>query len=73
MSPKLAELFTKCLQQGEIPKDWQNAIIVLLHKKGDQQDLANYRPIIKFTSNHIQIVHQSDHKQNRSRTGFTPT
>ena len=32
----LANLFTECLKQNKIPKSWKNAIIILLHKRGDQ-------------------------------------
>ena len=45
IAPILAKLFTKCLRQGRIPKDWNHAKIVLLHKKGSKEDLKNYRPI----------------------------
>ena len=45
ISPLLAKLFTNCLRQGKIPKDWNHAKIVLLHKKGSKEDLKNYRPI----------------------------
>lgn len=41
----IAELFNKCLEKGKIPKDWTNAEIILLHKKGDITKLENYRPI----------------------------
>jgi len=38
-------LLNKCLEQGKIPEAWQNAEIILLFKKGDPTDIANYRPI----------------------------
>ncbi|HEG7136646.1 TPA: reverse transcriptase family protein, partial [Staphylococcus aureus] len=41
----LAQLFTNCLRQGRIPKEWNHARIALLHKKGSKEDLKNYRPI----------------------------
>ncbi len=41
----LAELFSQCLQEGKVPDNWCNAVIILLHKKGSITDLGNYRPI----------------------------
>ena len=41
----LAFLFSVCLKQGRTPKDWKNAVIILLHKKGDRTNLSNHRPI----------------------------
>ena len=42
---KLAHLFNQCLSKREVPEAWCNAIVVLLHKKGDKTNLGNYRPI----------------------------
>ncbi|CAF4695383.1 unnamed protein product, partial [Rotaria sp. Silwood2] len=41
----LADLFTRCPKQRSIPTSWKNAKVIILHKKGDQEDLKNYRPI----------------------------
>ena len=38
-------LFNKCMGLENIPKSWENAVIILLHKKGDITKLENYRPI----------------------------
>ena len=37
----LAGLFNRCLQEREIPNDWNDAAVILLYKK----DISNYRPI----------------------------
>ena len=42
---KLATLFNECLRQSQVPDCWNEAIIILLHKKGDQRNISNYRPI----------------------------
>lgn len=41
----LTDLFNRCLKQKDVPEDWKNAIIILLHKKGEREDISNYRPI----------------------------
>jgi len=41
----LAELFNEWFLAGEIPAEVQGGIITLLFKKGDPQDIKNYRPI----------------------------
>ena len=39
---KLAQLFTQCLCKRDVPEAWCNAIVSLVHKKGDKEDLGNY-------------------------------
>lgn len=41
----LTDCFNKILASGQYPKDWSTAIIVPLHKKGDQNNADNYRGI----------------------------
>ena len=41
----LTEVFRIIWQSGEIPDEWKKACTVLIHKKGDQSDPANFRPI----------------------------
>ena len=74
----LAKLFNKCLQNRQSPKAWNNAIIVLLHKKGDKMEIGNYRPIslishisklfTKVIKNRIES--QLDSNQSREQAGF---
>jgi endonuclease/exonuclease/phosphatase family metal-dependent hydrolase len=74
----IARLFTNCLSTRKIPEDWNNAIIILLHKKGDIKDINNYRPIsllshmsklfTKVIKNRIEK--QLDLNQPREQAGF---
>ena len=41
----LPEIFRIIWQSGELPEVWKKACTVLLHKKGDQSNPANFRPI----------------------------
>lgn len=41
----LAALFNKILRTEEIPEQWFESTIILIHKKGDRKDISNYRPI----------------------------
>ncbi|KAK6763625.1 hypothetical protein RB195_024082 [Necator americanus] len=41
----LARLFTRYLSDCKVPKRWKTSKSVLLYKKGDPQDIGNYRPI----------------------------
>lgn len=41
----ITKLFNKCLMETTTPTNWNNAIIIIMHKKGNIADLKNYRPI----------------------------
>lgn len=41
----LTTLFNKILENQEIPINWARSRIILLYKKGDPEDINNYRPI----------------------------
>ncbi|CAG4930860.1 unnamed protein product [Colias eurytheme] len=41
----LTKLFNKILEERKIPTEWAKSDIILLYKKGDPNDLGNYRPI----------------------------
>ena len=37
----LTKLYNKAFQEGEAPDDWQNGVIVPIHKKGDNSRCEN--------------------------------
>lgn len=41
----LRTLYNACLFGGSTPEKWNNAVMIILHKKGDITDIGNYRPI----------------------------
>ena len=75
---KLAQLFTQCLCKRDVPEAWCNAIVSLLHQKGDKEDLGNYRPInllsdiyklfSKILTNRLEKLF--DENQPREQAGF---
>ena len=38
-------IFKECIETGVFPCEWKKANIVPIHKKGDKQTPANYRPV----------------------------
>ena len=46
----LSVLFRKVYAQREIPEQWKVAKIIPLYKKGNKEDIANYRPISNLCS-----------------------
>jgi len=45
IAPGLAAIFQKSLDSGDLPKDWLDANIAPVFKKGDKHSPENYRPI----------------------------
>ncbi len=41
----LHKLITQCWMQKDIPQCWKKAMTILIYKKGDATDPANFRPI----------------------------
>ncbi|KAI8427328.1 hypothetical protein MSG28_001907 [Choristoneura fumiferana] len=78
ISKPLTILFNKILETEQIPTQWTKSTIVLLHKKGDKNEINNYRPIslmsniYKVFSKIIlgRITKQLDENQPREQAGF---
>ncbi len=45
IAPSLTNLFNKSLSYGKLPDDWKLANIVPVYKKGEKNQVENYRPI----------------------------
>lgn len=45
ISPILTTLFDDILTTDTVPTQWSKSHIILLHKKGDKDNIGNYRPI----------------------------
>ena len=45
LAPVFTLLFQASLNQGKIPEDWKQALIVPIFKKGDRTIAENYRPV----------------------------
>lgn len=61
----LTDVFNKILMEKQIPEQWTDAHITLIYKKGDPNDIGNYRPI-SLMSNIYKIF------ANIIRTRITP-
>lgn len=76
--PILTSMFNEILKKGQIPSQWKTSHIILLFKKGQKEDIGNYRPIslmsniYKIYSKVIleRISKQLDENQPREQAGF---
>ena len=41
----LQKIFQMTLVDGSLPRDWKDANVTALHKKGSKSDVGNYRPV----------------------------
>jgi hypothetical protein len=49
IAPSLTRLINLSLRLGQVPKEWKCANIVPVFKKGDKEDVTNYRPISRLS------------------------
>lgn len=78
IAPILTDLFNEIIETEIIPQDWTKSTIILLHKKGDKEEIGNYRPIslmsniYKVFSKIIlsRITRALDENQPREQAGF---
>ena len=57
MLDKLQDLFTNCWENGTLPQDFRDAVIVSLYKnKGEKSECSNYRGITRLFSNAGKIL-----------------
>ena len=85
LSPLVTDIFTRCLESGDVPLDWLDANITGIYKKGSKVNPANYRPVsltcvtckimehIIFTSimEHVEKHHVLKHYQHGFRKGHS--
>ena len=45
LSPLLTNIFNKSIQEGKVPKDWRQANVIPVFKKGEIYLANNYRPV----------------------------
>ena len=41
----LKTFYNACLFEGNTPEQWENAVMIILHKKDNITEIVNYRPI----------------------------
>ena len=45
IAPVFSHIFQLSIDSGELPKDWRNAKVSHIFKKGDRHTASNYRPV----------------------------
>ena len=75
---QLAKLYTNCITERRIPKTWKEANMVIFFKKGNRQDIKNYRPICLLSNMYklftkiitTRLEKKLDENQHREQAGF---
>jgi hypothetical protein len=57
MIPYLARLLDITISNGTIPRDWEKAIVVPIHKEGNRSIVKNYRPVSLTSVVYKQVEH----------------
>ena len=55
MNQVLTDLVNACLHHRQFPKAWKNALIILIHKKGNTSDIKKLQTN-QLTSHYVQGV-----------------
>lgn len=74
----ITKLFNECLDSEDVPFQWKKSSTIIIPKKGDREDLRNYRPIALlptiykvFTKVLVnRMSRQLDEQQPREQAGF---
>ena len=61
LAPILTHIFNKSLSSGMLPKDWSEANVTPIYKKGEKSDPANYRPV-SLTSISCKVLEHIIHR-----------
>ena len=75
---EIGRLFTRYLEMRRIPRVWKESETILLYKKGEKEDLKNYRPICLLSQVYKvftkiitkRITSTLDEQQPREQAGF---
>ena len=46
----LAAIFNRCMDENDVPPEWKDSVTILIHKKGDADEISNFRPIALMSS-----------------------
>ena len=46
LAPSVCRLFNLSLVSSKVPTEWKYALVVPVHKKGNKEEVTNYRPIL---------------------------